>query len=306
MATPEQTADTKDRTGKAPSLRIVYGESTPDRATILIELGSPNDVRLTGKVKGPFSNYSQTLTTTTRFDSKTNYASVVITDPCFWSPLLPLHYSVEAVGTRDGQTIVEANQRFAIRRLGVRGRHLFLEGKRIVVRAIHRDHVASAGFEACRECAASIWGVTSDDHELLRDASIHGVMTVCLVEGDQRQLRQQLFSLSQWPCAAMAVLRPTEAIDRNIQEAAPNIILVASTDDNQPANSVPDWAAMVMVSDEKTKQSLSALSRETIDNVPLIAVRPSSEKQSVIDARAECDQLQADLAPDFDLAGYCV
>ena len=53
-------------------------------------------------------------------------------------------------------------------------------------------------------------------------------------------------------------------------------------------------------SDQRPPTSLATL------NKPMIAIRRGVAFNNLHEARAACDRLQAELAPEFDLAGYVV
>lgn len=130
-----------------PRLEIVAGRADDMRAELVLIVTLP-DARgagpvVTGTLTGPWRGRESTLPTTVTLAPMAatlppNAAAVrgVFTEPAYWSPALPNLYRLRLrVETADREPAV-IDRLVGLRRLGVRGRSLWLEGRRWVPRGV--------------------------------------------------------------------------------------------------------------------------------------------------------------------------
>ncbi len=288
------------------SLQVFHGEANPARARVYARAArSPKHVgwRLTGRVTGPHRFAGSTLPATAPLrdlgPGPTLLAEAVVLDPCFWSPASPTYYEVEvAVQNDDGQTLATLVRPIGIRALGVRQTSFYLEGKRWVLRGVDHDCDSEAGVEAWREAWAALLAKAPAE-ELCRQASRQGVLVVAMVAGTVDEVTAELLRLSHWPAVAMAVVDGDEACDQApLAAVAPNLVLGKRW---AAQHTIPDWVQFVVAEVEQPAdfaQQFVKLGR------PVVAMRRNRGAADVQRARQACDELQRDLAPFGDWAGY--
>ena len=130
----------------ADRVQVFFGASDPAQARIYAQLELPEslfadqaDLRLSGRLIGPDCEFAHTLPAripiVQRDASQASLlAEAVVPDPCFWTPELPFQYRAEIQLHRDDRLLASWQRRLGIRRLGARGRFLFFDGKRFVLR----------------------------------------------------------------------------------------------------------------------------------------------------------------------------
>lgn len=288
------------------SLQVFYGEATAARARVYARAARRPEhagCRLTGRITGPHSALGATLSATVPLrdlgPGATLLAEAVLPDPCFWSPDSPASYEVEVtLHDADGQTLATATRHLGMRALGARGASFYLEGKRWVVRGVDRRCDPTASVEAWRVAWAALL-VTSPDEELCRQASEQGVLVVAWITGTSEDAVAELDRLSHWPAVGMAVIDCQEPCDQaSLTAAAPNILL-GQTWRGQSA--IPSWVQFLVAEAEPPAtfgDQLTQVGR------PVVALRRLDGRAAVQQARAACDDLQRDLAPLGDWAGY--
>jgi hypothetical protein len=263
-------------------------------AARLVDLGPGPAVRLVGDESAGGSAGSPAL------------ARGILTEPGYWTPELPHRYRLVAELRADGHVIASCDRLVGLRRLGVRGRSLWLEGRRWVARgvacaasevepAVFRELLAAAVLDAPAEaiCAAAdesgvaIIGRCGGDPvaDCLRWAPHPSVMLAVLPRG----------------MAAEGVATPLAAI----KPYRGTLLVGLEMTGHEPPAHVPEGIDCLVMS-----LAEGALPHEAWRNapaVPVVASRPAGG--GVRERRAACDRLQADLAAwrgpaSWDWAGY--
>jgi hypothetical protein len=290
------------------SLQLFYGEANPARAHLYARVagGHANQgLRLTGQVAGPYNALASTLPARIPLrdlgPGPTLLAEAVLPDPCFWSPESPALYNVEISIVDERGTVREtATRQFGIRALGVYGANLILEGKRYVLRGADRALFPRGSPSEWREAWSTPLAVSPDD-AFLAEASRLGVLTVVHVSGARADVESELLRLSRWAAAAIAIVECSQPLDATIANVAPNLLLGW----RMPASEAPPplWAK-VLFADVRNPPSFARQFQATTR--PVLAMRRAAKPIDLRDARAACDELQRDLAPYGDFAGYLV
>lgn len=289
------------------ALDVFYGDLTVARGYVYARLPrgpQAEGLSLGGFVRGPRCLHAQTLPLSSplvdRGPGPTLLAQAMIPDPCFWTPDLPAVYDATVHLLRGTEIVATAHREIGLRRLGVRGRNLALEGKRWVLRGVMAGSTTATFPRAWHEVAAE-YVTNAPDEALLAEASEWGAMTVVELDAGP-QFGQCLRELARFPGVAMALVRGSLSADFQGGGGAPNLLLAQRLDDAQDPQ-IAAWAdlAFAAADDADSFARLAAAA-----SVPVVAMRPLAQPLPLDVARAACDRLQRDLAPIGQLAGYVV
>jgi hypothetical protein len=301
-------------------LEVFYGDCSPASAQVYARVPglSPDDGwTISGTVRGPECAIARTLPATIRMTDagpgEGLLARTVVPDPCGWSPELPAIYRVTVELHQHGDDVASAQRSLGLRMLGPRGRSLYLEGRRWVMRGMCRNEVEPADLAAWRE-AVAVMSVADPDDALCEAASSQGVLLAVRLTRDTDACISELKRLSCFPAVAVAIIeRPNVEGEKlrvegeklrvegeKLRRAAPNILLAAYVSvDAEPI--VPPWAQAVVCEVADPSGFASRLAQAMC---PVIAYRPLGRVLPLSEARGACDHLQRDLAPFGDFAGY--
>ncbi len=245
-----------------------------------------------GQLRGPHCARAHTLPATFQTSHR---EPLLVIDPCYWTPQLPMLYDVElALELADGTT-AEWKHTVGLRRWEIDGRNLVRERKRIVLRAAVTANFRAEDLSAA--VAAELALVVGDPSEaFLQQASELGALLVIDLRGYEGNLSPKLLSYAWQPAVALVLLdtgvshKPHAVKIGCVVQSACGFAAVPQADviaiELNETERPPDWAATC----EK----------------PVIAIRSQGAYAELAEARRGCDRLQAELAPQFDLAGYFV
>jgi hypothetical protein len=257
-----------------------------------------------GSLRGPRCGKAKTLPAdfvVDRCECKPNASqstSCLVTEPCYWTFELPMLYDVTLqLELSDGNTATW-RQAIGLRRWEIHGRDFFLEGKRVVLRgAVVDECVADLLPQAAEAEIALVVREPGDD--FLERASELGVPLVVDLRGFAGPLTQRLLRYA-WHPAVVLVLMDDEVEGGYHQ---PPSVRVGYVCDAARGLAQPDWAD-VIVFELAPGQRPPAWAATCAK--PVIAIRRPGPYAELAEARRGCDRLQAELAPQFDLAGYFV
>ena len=330
-------------TPSGPSLpmAILAGRADDMRAEIMVRIsdcrmgGDP--LHLTGTLVGPRRGRDMTLPTTVKLVDVTGdhpaagaagqvLARAVFTEPAYWTPELPNLYRLHAEVQRGDQTVAVVDRMVGLRRLGVRGRSLWLEGRRWVPRGVT---IPSTGFDPMSLRSLSAAALIDDPSDAICEAADQaGVAIVTRLEDaagrplDCAVARERIAAWSMHPSVVLAMVPRTV----NVEDATSIIAAVRplkgtmlvglEVDGTQP----PDAVQAVAV--DAADCLVADLPRDGLPhdgwrlwkaNKPLVAQRAVATG-SLAAHRQECDRLQAALAAwgcgqgpsqvPWDWAGY--
>jgi hypothetical protein len=310
---------------------FLLGRCDSMRAEVYLRMIGPTGQAgrgLAGTLIGPECRRAMTLPVTAAIRAVPGDAAdgllgrVVLTEPAYWTPELPNLYRLAVTVTADGGELGSLRQTVGLRRLGVRGRSLWLDGRRFVPRGL-----AAAGgadeVEAFHQ--AALTAVVTDPAETVLDCcDAAGVAVVARcrgLAGDTAAIaawRQQIIDWSRHPAVFVAVLpaglpaEQAEAILAATRAARGTLLVAVEADGTRPPGSLPVGCDAVVVALPSGGLPHAAWRTES-PAVPLIACR----REPVIEfppSRRPCDVLQAALAewaaaagpPAHDWAGYLV
>jgi hypothetical protein len=274
--------------------------------------------KISGQLIGPSCEFSHTLPAKHPFREidpaddlqRAALAEAIVPDPCFWTPDLPFLYRAQ-IKVHGGSEVAEAGRIVGIRRLGVRGRSLFFDGKRFVLRAIEckmQNDELKSFLEHNQDFLRETWTaliLKNPGDDVCEFASQRGLLLVAdLTDSNDfassESLVHSLHRLSQWPAVGIAVLAGNAVVAEQEQRDIRNLPLaqfVAATD---RVICVP-WADLMLIEVGMPNEFSHRIAEL---GAPVIALRRISPTVDIEQARSECDILQRDLAPHCDCAGY--
>jgi hypothetical protein len=263
--------------------------------------------QLAGRVIGPRCEFARTLPATIALQSVpwTSGMKCVATvpDPCFWTPDLPMLYDVRVELRRDGELVDLVERPLAIRALVPRGRDLFLGAKRWVIRGARQSAAPDSPLSAWCEAGAAML-VDNLDEKLADEAARLGVPLVAMIRAKSTDsVTAELQRLARFPAVIIAAIDAAADLPGDIGLAAIDIRRAAYCRAEAVPPALPVWACMLLCE----SADAGAIARAAAGrDYPVIALRPIGQAVDIAIARAACDKLQADLAPQVDLAGYIV
>jgi hypothetical protein len=324
-------------------LAILAGRADEYRAEILVQAavrhaaGDGSTPRLSGTLTGPRRGRDMTLPTTVRLTpdpaaGQAGWAAArgLFTEPAYWSPELPNLYRLEAEVSDGVDGVVGIDRWVGLRRLGVRGRSFWLDGRRWVPRGVGSP-AGEVELAPLRDLHAA--AVVADPAPPLVEAADKvGVAIIARLTGnDGRPLGRDaaVGRLAEWslhPAVMLAVvpatLPGTQAADivAAAQLRQGTMLVGLEVDGTAAPEPVPEGFDSLVV-----RLPAAGLPhpgwRDRSHGVPLVAWRRGGAAEATTAAspaasRRECDRLQAELAqwgvdagagrPVGDWAGYLV
>jgi hypothetical protein len=314
-------------------IQAILGPCDDMRAEVFVRAALPaaprQSLRLAGELAGPECRRAITLPAGAALidlgaGEAGLLAKAVLTEPAFWTPELPNLYRLTARLVADGQTVATTTRRIGLRRSGVRGRSLWLEGRRWVPRGVACDP-QSRDLVMIRD--ASVAAIVADPPEsLLAAADESGVAIIAVAEMEGGQpfaadaLGDRIGTWAMHPSVVLTVL-PRVFTDAQVAAVAANTrrlkgtMLLASVAHaaSPPPHEIPAGIDCVCVALDGGGLPHDAW-RDAAPTAPLIAWRSGRDEKNP--GRSGCDRLQASLAAwgladgrthqPWDWAGYLV
>jgi hypothetical protein len=273
-------------------------------SSVRVTLVASGSVDLSGEweLYGPRCEYGRTLASTFRGRAtEAGGVEFLVTEPCYWSPAMPFLYELRRTGARaDGETHC-----FGLRQLIAHGRNLRLGGERIVLRgaACRGLDAGTASRAHAAECSVALRA--TDEFEF-SEASRLGAFVLLDATWFDGDLGTLLERVSWQPGVAVVTLsRERLELTRELPGRAAGVLLAQQFEslDWGDANSLASGVAVivaVLADGERPPAWMATCGR------PVVAIRRGEAYVDFEQARIGCDRLQAELAPEFDLAGYFV
>lgn len=296
-----------------------------------VDASPPSPVRLDGTITGPHCRRATMLPSTMRLadlgpaagGGRAAVARAIVTEPAYWTPDIPALYRLE-LQVREGDGMPRPIERsIGLRRLGVRGRSFWLDGRRWVPRGTAFDSTTFDGAAAHDAGVAAF--VAEPTVGTCEQADREGVAVIAVL-GDGSDARPAIDrasdAIAAWslhPSVALVILPchwPTEltaAVAAAGRRHKGTMLLGLSVDgERPPPEEWPPAVDCLVVQLVRGRLPHPAWRRGP--PLPLVAWRGDGSAEP-IDRRC-CDRLQADLAewatgdgsgdPVVDWAGYLV
>ena len=322
-----------------PPLDCLLGRCDSLRAEVFFRAALPPgvdaaDATLSGTLTGPDCRRAITLPVTARLVavpgppqaplSATVVARAILTEPSFWTPELPNRYRLDARLVAGNRELAAWQRPVGLRRLGVRGRSLWLDGRRYVPRGIlgRSADLDIAGFRD-----AALAAVVADPTDtFLERSDTEGVAVIGLLadgQGQPLEMAAAVERLAAWawhPAVLVAVVvaavpgAEAGRIAAATRSSRNTLLLAHEVDGTEPPPAVAAGIDLFVVTLPAGGLPHKAWRTEP-PGVPLMAQRvvdvacaPGPKPTS----RSDCDALQAALAgwgttgsgPASDWAGY--
>jgi len=303
-----------ERSQLADRLELFHGDAHEAAARVYARLpqddstvGTLAGARLAGQLIGPECRFAQTLPATIQFQDRGAgagglLAEAVVPDPCFWTPELPFLYraKIELI-LSDGKKSVIDERYFGIRRLGTRGRSLYLDGKRWVARGICYERPTVTQILAARAADVALRVRQPDEMDCVA-ACIYGVPLWIDVRGTPAEIAAEIRRVSRWPAVFGVIVELSPALGDEFRVPGGNLLL--AVDISTAATPLPARAQVAVCEAADAKSFARQIAGCPL---PVIAVRKLRDAETPLaDARKACDRLQYDLAAIGDFAGYFV
>jgi hypothetical protein len=332
-------------TGPTLPLAILAGRADDMRAEIMVRIsdcgaGDGGRPHLTGALVGPQRGRDMTLPTTVKLvdvtadhaaaaDAGQALARAVFTEPAYWTPELPNLYRLQAEVQHGDQTVAVIDRMVGLRRLGVRGRSLWLEGRRWVPRGVTSP---PTGFDPTSLRSLSAAAVIDDPTDAICEAADQaGVAIIAVLRGaddkpfDSETAAMRIAAWALHPSVVLAVLpraippKETAAIVAAMRLLKGTMLVGLEVDGTQPPDAVPaavvggvDCIIVDLPCDGLPHDGWRFGSPWGTDK-PLVAQRAVAAGNTA-EHRQECDRLKAALAAwglaegatqlPWDWAGY--
>lgn len=270
-------------------------ERTESHARILLTpRKGANVAGIAGVVRGPFSDFSKTLTADSAIKPGTTEGTfeALVVEPCYWTPSLPFWYDLRLTVTFDDGTRREETVAVGFKRFYCERRNFLLEGKRVVLRGRQADAPGEEYLLAARKYETALL-VKHAGEGVCAAASRLGIPLVVDLRGIEPPAD---FNWDWYPAVMLVLVDSRQAVDEKLRNVQTVVCVNAARE--RPA--IPCDAYLSELSRDERPPAWAA----TCDK-PVIAFRKDPEAD-IRTARAGCDKLQAELAPEFDLAGYFV
>jgi hypothetical protein len=299
----------------APRLDVVLGRADDARAEVYVCLvGGPAGATITGTLTGPRCRLATTLPTTPPLRPLAGEgraaARAIVTEPSFWTPELPNLYELVAEARTTAGVCATTRRLVGLRRLGVRGRSIWLDGRRWVPRgrAVSNEAFDPAWFRA-EQLTAMIPDPTL---EACAAADAIGVPIVAHLsdEADTQALLDRVAALAQHPAAVMAVVPRQHVAAIGASRSTGTMLVAVEADASEPTPATLEPGVQCLVARIAPGATPLDAWRDHAPGVPIVAWREGAGE-----GRRACDALQADLAawacaggrtPTWDWAGYIV
>ena len=302
-----------------PEIIVTLGPCDDMRAEVFLRPASdvPPGTRLVGSITGPRRGRDTTLPVTARLMPLPEAADsgpasrVILTEPAFWTPDLPNLYRVEARLEPAAGAAATLDAWIGLRRLGVRGRSFWLDGRRWVPRAVVglRDVVAA-------KAAAVGLASAVPTAELLAATDELGVAVLPLLDGGSVTV-PRIAALARHSSAMLVVVTADSSADdvrariAVVDRAKGTLLIGMAVDGTRPppaGGEGCDFLAVMLPAGCLPHDGWRSPPAR-----PLIAWRQEAD---IAAPRAACDALQRDLAlwqfadrgdmSPWDWAGYLV
>jgi len=282
-------------------LQFILGHCSESAAHVYLRPQKGAEIRsITATLSGPYCEYSRTLSAEFAFQGDPLDQTVIVTEPCYWTPALPFLYNLRLMVQMNDGCEIEQTVKVGLRRWDSEGSHFRLEGKRTVLRGAGKV----SNIEAARSAETSLV-VNHYDLAFCAEADRLGVGLVMDLRTTGESLNSVMDQLD-WSSSVLLALVDAEQLSRQgFKQHWPRQCLLAHclTASSAPEELVDPNTEVLVVelqSSERPPAWLASIDR------PVVAIRRGVVNDDLQQARAACDRLQAELAPEFNLAGYFV
>lgn len=291
------------------NLSVYCGDLNANVARVYVQAprpSEPGEWSLRGKARGPFSRFGHTLPMnyplTDLGHGESLLGRIVIPEPSPWTRELASLYEISVSLVRSGVAQAETKISFGLRNFGAKDNRFVLNGKNWVIRGTRVESHDDSILEELREHFAAAY-VRNPSEDWLEKASRAGVFVVAEI-GNPCVYANEILRMARFAAVGVVVAdKMTSFSNDEIRSIPSNLVLACkwSSDDE----TIPIWAGAVVVDDLAPKQAQMRMKDLSIPKLVIAKHKPTSDV-GISELRARCDQLQAELAPMGQFAGYLV
>jgi hypothetical protein len=290
------------------SVSVEVRDATDSSALVtIICADAASAVKLGSELHGPVCAFARTLPSvvTAKVARDSHGVEFLVTEPCYWTPALPFLYELKLRGIDADGKQQEVCCKVGLRRLTPRRASLYWESERIVLRGTHASSLRPKMVSDVRssEVALVIQNPSVEQCEL---ADANGVAIVADLRESDFDF-DDLLRFTIHPSVAIILIDGHQIYSCDVPRIpVSSLIAVAIYPDDDPdvsAQVPPTWCDVIAVDLESGTRPPSWLAN---CGQPVVAIRSGRVYADYFEARAACDRLQAELAPEFNLAGYFV
>jgi hypothetical protein len=276
-------------------VNILLRSASDSRAVVEVKGISPGEIaKLSVTLRGPTCAYARTLPAdyTAVTHAENAGVEILLPDPCYWTPGLPFLYELQMGGEQ---------RPIGLRRLTARRESLYWEGERIVLRGCRIGDVNRAIVPEVRMAEVALLISTPSD-EQCDTADLHGLPLVADLRGSDVAVGD-FARLAGRPSVAIMLLKGSQRLPSEWRQRPPGSLLAAAISPDDDRSALAPWCDVVVAEVGPGQRPAAWLVN---CGKPVMAIRCGETYADLAQARAACDRLQAELAPEFDLAGYFV
>lgn len=296
------------------SMEFVTRLLTATDSEALIELqrvDGPLPQDLTGSLSGPTCDFARTLPSQHALmrecasDAVESRAKILITEPCYWSPALPFLYQLKLQWRDSTGQVREREQIVGFRRLAARRESIYRDSRRVVLRGIAVDALRAAMAAEAREAEVALMAPIASV-EQCEIADRWGIVLIADLRDSPVDI-PFLRRLVSRPSVAAIVFGRRQQLPPDLASVGQQSILAFALTSDEVRDvslaSLPSWHRAIII---ELQPGARPPGSTAAWGLPVIAIRRGAAYADFREARAACDRLQAELAPEFNLAGYFV
>ena len=288
------------------TLSLRLGHAVDSEARVYLQTSRAAQIAsMSGRLRGPQCDFAHTLKSEHPVQQLSGsadpncLAEVLITDPCYWTPQLPFQYELHVdLQLASGETR-ELTTSMGLHRWGAEGPNLRLERRRTVLRGAQVTREAFEAVSTARDAEVALL-VETPSEELCHAASRLGVPLVVDLRSCEDPLGEERQRLAWSPAVLIALLTPGQLGDALKTSFLLAQSITTGTTEQEATAIECDLYAIHLGPNDSPPAWLAHSDK------PVIAIRHGKTYAEGTEARAACDGLQRELAPQFDFAGYFV
>jgi len=294
-------------------LQFSVDKQTESAAYALLKPSAGSVIRsLAGNLNGPHCQFARTLPADFALaETKSGLTVGQVIDPCYWTPALPFLYDMQLTMQMHDEREIEQSAKVGLRRWECSGKNFRLESRRFVLRGAGCDQLTEENAAQARAAETALL-VDHYDQSSFGIADYVGVLLILDLRS-MDDFHSEIISKLSWSPSLFLILVNADQLARQKEQFAQQNLVVhwpknchlaqclsASSEPAEMSDFSTAALAVELEPGERPPNWLADIER------PVVAIRRGVVNDDLQQARAACDRLQAELAPEFNLAGYFV
>ncbi len=287
---------------QSPTMDVILGRCDDMRSEVYVRFRDLHESKevpvISGTLTGPESSLAITLPTTATLSDlgpgpdDTLLARAVLTEPGYWTPELPHQYHLRVDVNVSNTVVASCNRHVGLRRLGIRSRSFWLEGRRWVPRGVHcrPDEIDPDVFRTSLTSAV----IDKPPEDVCMMANEQGIPILARFDRESIIQHISLFSHVSVMAVILHDMRHDQCkhIIELIRPLKGTSLLGLEVDGGQPPPTIPEGLDFLVVSLQRDETPHDGWHQPHA--LPCIGFRP--KKDNAQNQRKHCDALQTDLS----------